>query len=207
VLNNANLVLSAVLANPRASWERFKYPVYPKPWHARARRCVGYAGLFLIPTVVFGTEWLVVFALRSFGLVPYQLGGTREIGRLIVAAITIVSVLAGAAAMVRAGEQADHVDIALRKTRGERVRLAIKAKAQATNLMRSNLNASLVSAGVMALLAMFVGVWIQACRSAGWPIGLVLGWVPAAFAGATAFAIVRHLWWLVSLGAALIALW
>ena len=168
---------------------------------------MGYAGLFLIPAVVFGTEWLVVFALRSFGLVPYQSGGTRKIGRLIVAAITIASVLAGAAAMVRAKEQAEHVDIALRKTRREGVRLAINAKSQAGQLARSSMNSSLAWAAFMASVAVFVGVWIQACRSAGWPIGLALGWVPAAFAGGTAFAMVRYLWWLVLLSAALIALW
>jgi hypothetical protein len=197
-----------MLASPRTSWERLKYPVYPKHWHASAWRCAGYAGLILVPAVVFGTEWLIVLTLRSFKLIPYQSGGMREIGRLIIAAITIASVMAGAAAMLQGREQAERVDIALKKTRKERAKLALDARKRTTQLAwrtvenpPSNWPAIIISA------ATFVGVWFVACRSAGWPIGLTLGWVPAAFASATAFAIVRYLWWLVLLGAALIALW
>jgi hypothetical protein len=205
VLQNADHVIAAMLATPRASWERLKYPVYPKHWHARAWRFAGYAGLILVPIAIFGTEWLIVLTLRAFKFIPYR-GGAREIGRLIIAAITFASLMAGAAALLWGKEQAEHVDIALKKTRKDRFKLAIDARARATK-PRTATNPSLRWAAILASAVAFFGVWILAWQSAGWPIGLALGWVPAAFASATAYAIVRRLWWLVLLGAALISLW
>jgi hypothetical protein len=45
--------------------------------------------------------------------------------------------------------------------------------------------------GVVAFLV----VYLAAIDSAGWVIGIALGWIPAFFAAATAFFIGRHLWW------------
>jgi hypothetical protein len=204
VLQNVDHVIASMLATPRASWERLKYPVYPKHWHARAWRFAGYVGLILVPVAIFGTEWLIVLTLRAFKLIPYR-GGAREIGRLIIAAITLASLMAGAAAFLQGREQAEHVDIALKQTRQERLKLASDARMRST--VPRTTNPSLMWAAILASAVAFFGVWILACQSAGWPIGLALGWLPAAFASATAYAIVRHLWWLVLLGAVLAALW
>jgi hypothetical protein len=50
--------------------------------------------------------------------------------------------------------------------------------------------------GVIAGLAAFVGVFAAAVGSAGWVVGIALGWIPAGLAAALAFFTFRYLWWL-----------
>ena len=50
--------------------------------------------------------------------------------------------------------------------------------------------------GAIGTLIVYFGVWLAAADSAGWVIGIALGWIPAAIAAGIAYFVLRYLWWL-----------
>ncbi len=48
--------------------------------------------------------------------------------------------------------------------------------------------------GALAAIAAFIGVYGLAIASAGWVIGIALGWVAAWLAATIAFAAAKYLW-------------
>jgi hypothetical protein len=60
--------------------------------------------------------------------------------------------------------------------------------------------------GVIAWLVTFLAVYVAAVDSAGWVVGIALGWIPATMAGGVAFFLFRYLWWAIALVVAYFAL-
>lgn len=54
--------------------------------------------------------------------------------------------------------------------------------------------------GFLAAAAVFIGVYIGAAASAGWVIGLALGWIPAGIAAALSYPLTKALWPLILIG-------
>jgi hypothetical protein len=53
--------------------------------------------------------------------------------------------------------------------------------------------------GAIGAVIVYFGIWIAAADSAGWVIGIALGWIPAAILAAISYAVLRYMWWLVLL--------
>jgi hypothetical protein len=53
--------------------------------------------------------------------------------------------------------------------------------------------------GAIGALIVYFGVWIAAADSAGWVIGIALGWIPAAIAAGIVWVLLRYGWWLLLL--------
>ena len=55
---------------------------------------------------------------------------------------------------------------------------------------------------VLAYISMpitFLGMMYAACNSAGWVVGIALGWIPAILATVVVAGVVACFWWLVPL--------
>ena len=61
--------------------------------------------------------------------------------------------------------------------------------------------------GALAAVAAFGGVYIAAVGSAGWVVGIALGWIPAVLAAVASFLLFRYLWWLVLLAVLIFFAW
>ena len=48
--------------------------------------------------------------------------------------------------------------------------------------------------GALTGIATFLAVYLLAIDSVGWPVGIALGWIPAAIAAAVVTVLLRYLW-------------
>lgn len=60
--------------------------------------------------------------------------------------------------------------------------------------MRDAYHATSEIIGFLAAAAAFIGVYIGAAASAGWVIGLALGWIPAVIAAGLCYSLTKALW-------------